>query len=101
MLVEQRATVGLLDFFDHLRHAVGAKEGRALGPLDLAHLFSHLSALVEQAQQLLVNRVNLHAQGAQRLALHGDFALGFGVGHGLALGLFKLAHKRHQRLHTV
>ncbi len=74
MFVFERAGIGLGDLVDHLRHAVGAKEGRAFGAFDFAHLLGHMGTLVQQAQQLFVQRVNLHAQGTQGIRLNGLLA---------------------------
>ncbi len=62
----ERAGVGFGDLLDHLGDAVGAEVGRALALLQLAHLLGHAGALVEKLQQLVVQRIDLHAQIGQR-----------------------------------
>jgi hypothetical protein len=64
VFVFERTGVGLCDLVDDLRHAVGAEERRAFGAFDLADFFGHMGALVQQVQQLFVQRVNLHTQSA-------------------------------------
>jgi len=61
----ERPRVGASDFFDHLRHAVGAEEGGAFAFLDLADTLGHQGALVQQGEQLLVDVVDLDAQAGQ------------------------------------
>ena len=46
MLIFQRARIIGLNFFQHLRHAVGAEKRRTLGALDVAHCFSQICTLV-------------------------------------------------------
>ncbi len=102
VFVLEWAGVGLGDFVDDLRHAIGPEEGRAFGAFDLAHLLCHMGALVQQAQQLVVQRVNLHTQSAQGVRLNGLLAhvrKSF-RGPGSGLFFFKFAHVSHQRLHT-
>jgi hypothetical protein len=65
MGIVQRALIGLFNFGNDLRNAIGTKEGRAFGAFDFTHFFSHFGALVQQAQELLIERVNLNAQFAQ------------------------------------
>ena len=64
MCIVQRPLIGLFNFGNDLRHTIGAKEGRAFGAFDFTHFFSHFGALVQQAQKLLIERVNLNAQFA-------------------------------------
>ena len=63
MGIVQRSLIGLFNFGNDLRNAIGTKEGRAFGAFDLAHLFGHMGALVQQAQQLFVQRIDLHDNG--------------------------------------
>ena len=65
MAAVQGARVQVLDFLQHLRHPVGAEKRRAFAFFDLTHLLGHPRALVEQVQQLFVQRVNLVAQRGQ------------------------------------
>jgi len=65
MLVQQGALVGALYFFNDLRHAIRAEEGRTFAALEFAHLLGNQGALVEQGQQLLVQGVDLGAQHGQ------------------------------------
>ena len=71
VLVFERTRVGLFDFFNHLGHPVGAEEGRTFAAFDFAHLLGHTGALVDQAQQLLVEGINLHPQFSQRRQVGG------------------------------
>jgi len=70
VLVQQRAGVARLQALDHLRDPVWAKKRRALGALDRPHLLGHARALVQERQQLGVERVDLQPQVGQRWGLH-------------------------------
>jgi len=50
-----------LHFFDDLRHTIGSKKRRAFALLDIADLFGYMGTLIQQRQQLLVERVDLYA----------------------------------------
>jgi len=67
----QRAGVVFLHLGDDLGGAVGAEERGALAALERAHFFGDLGALVEQRQQLGVERVDAHAQPRQVVGLPG------------------------------
>ena len=64
MGIQQRPLIGLFNFGYDLRHTIGTEEGRAFGTFDFTHFFSHFGALIQQAQELLIERVNLNAQFA-------------------------------------
>ena len=74
MLVLQRSGVVRLDLGDHLCHAVRAKEGRAFMALELAHLFGHACALIEQREQLGIQAVDLGSQLGKGFRLNGGRA---------------------------
>ena len=71
------AGVVVLDFFDDLRHAIGAEERGAFFFLQLTHLLGHACALVHQLQQLVVQTVDLVAQLQQLRCGLGLSAHGF------------------------
>ena len=54
--------IGVANALQHLGHAVGPKEGAALGAFDLAHFTCQCGTLVQQRQKLRVQRVNALAQ---------------------------------------
>jgi hypothetical protein len=69
MLVEQWTPVGTLDFFDDLGDTIRTEERGTFRTLDIAHLLGHMRALVEQGEQLLVQRVDLHTQTCKGIGL--------------------------------
>ena len=64
MRIKERPWVGLFNLGNDLGQVSGTEEGRAFGTFDFTHFFSHFGALSEQAQELLIERVNLNAQFA-------------------------------------
>ena len=70
VLIQKGPLIGTLDFLDDLGDAIRAEKGRAFHALDFAHLFGHTGTLIQQAEQLLIDRVDLYAQSGQGLALH-------------------------------
>ena len=106
MRIQQRALVGLFNFGNDLCHTIGAKEGRAFGAFDFTHFFSHLGALVQQAQELLIERVNLNAQFAQGVRLNRLRHIGFSVESQTverarsSLFCFEILKVRHQGLNA-
>ena len=107
MRIQQRALVGFFNFGNDLRHAVGAKEGRAFCAFDLPYFFGHLGALVQQAQKLLIERVDLDAQFAQGVRLKWLRHSGFSDESQTverarsSLLCFEILKVRHQRLHAL
>ena len=71
VLVQQRPWVGGLYLLDDLRHAIGAEKRRAFFALEVAHLFGHSGALIQQRQQLGVQAVDLHPKPGQCFGLDG------------------------------
>ena len=59
MIILEGACVGLLDFFNHLGHAVGPKKCRAFVFLDLANFLGDQRALVQELKQFSVKGINL------------------------------------------
>jgi hypothetical protein len=82
--IEQGALVGVFDLANDLRHPIRPEKGRAFEALDGAHLLGHLGPLVQQAQQLLVNGVDLVAQRAQASVFGGGWVWGGVVTHAQA-----------------
>ena len=92
MCIEQGPLIGFFNFGNDLCHAVGPEKGRTLGALNFTHFFSHLGALVQQTQELLIERVNLYSQIGQSVCLNG-------LSHMcLSLSGFKVFEVRHQSL---
>jgi hypothetical protein len=75
VLALQRALVDRLQVADHLRFALGAIDHRAFCPLDLTDLARQRGALVEQTEQLLIQRINLLAELVESFG-HVDMFLG-------------------------
>ncbi len=71
----ERPAVALLHLLDHLRHAIGAEVGRAFALLDLADLLGDVRAAVQQVEQLLVERIDLHAQIGEAGGIVGGWRL--------------------------
>ena len=65
MRIEQGALICFFNLGDDLSHTIGAKKGRAFCAFDFAHFFCDLGALIQQVQQLLIERINLNSQFAQ------------------------------------
>src|SRR5262249_17135821 len=78
VLALQRAGIGRLDLVDDLRDAVGPEKGRAVAALQFTDLLGDVRAIVEQLEQLAVERVDLLAQRQQ---FRGRYRFGgWGVG---------------------
>jgi hypothetical protein len=71
MLTFQGTLVGLGDLLDDLGYAVWSEKGRTFSAFNFANFFGHLSALVEQAQQLPVKAINFYAQRGKTFGLNG------------------------------
>ena len=62
MFVFQRASIGKLNLFNDLNNPIRSEKGSALALFHLSHFLGDQSPLIQEAQQLLVDFVDLFAQ---------------------------------------